>query len=178
VENNKVLNGLFFSIKEKVLKKYFMIIGDVYMKSAVLYFSRSGNSKRVAEKIADRLGVKSIEITDNKSWGGVLGWIKAGYYASFDKSVDIKVNGSIEGIEQFIVVSPTWAGGPALAVRQLLKKIGSDKAYLVMTSDGSDFKNSLEKYEGKIGKLKGYFGIIKRLKNEEVIIEEIIRTVK
>lgn len=148
------------------------------MKSAVLYFTRSGNSKRVAEKIAAGLGVEVIEITDNKNWAGVLGYIKAGYHASFDKSVDIKVNGNIEGVDQYVVVSPTWAGGPAPAVRRFLKGIDSTGAYLVMTSMGSDFKNFLEKYENKIGKLKGFFYIIASQKNEEKCIEEIISKVK
>lgn len=139
---------------------------------------RSGNSKRVAEKIAAGLGVKVIEITDDKDWSGIFGYIKAGYYASFDKSVDIKVDGDIEGVEQFIVVSPTWAGGPVPAVRKFLKGIDSTRAYLVMTSMGSDFKKSLEKYENKIGKLKGFFGIIENQKIEECIQEIINKVVE
>jgi flavodoxin len=178
MERSKASKGLFFYIRVKILEEYFIIIGDVYMKSAVLYFSRSGNSKRIAEKVALGLNISPIEITDDKDWRGVLGYIKAGYYSALNKSVAIKVNETLQGIDQYIVISPVWAGGPAPAVREFLKSLESNKVYLVMTSVSSDFRNSLEKYENKVGKLKGYFGIIKKQNNEDKIIEEIIQKAK
>jgi len=55
------------------------------MNTVVLFFSRTGTSKRVATKIADGLGLKPIEITDDKNWNGILGYIKGGYYSSSNK---------------------------------------------------------------------------------------------
>jgi flavodoxin len=42
------------------------------MELQVVYFTRTGNSKRVAEKIAKKLNVSIIEIKDNKSWKGIF----------------------------------------------------------------------------------------------------------
>ena len=39
------------------------------MTYAVIYFSRTGTSRRIAEKIAKKLSVEPIEVTDNVDWG-------------------------------------------------------------------------------------------------------------
>ena len=48
------------------------------MKSLVVYYSRTGNAKFVAQTIAEQLGSEIEEIKDLKSREGALGWISAG----------------------------------------------------------------------------------------------------
>jgi len=148
------------------------------MKTVVIFFSRTGNSKRVATKIADSLGVNLLQITDDKNWSGIWGYLKGGYYASSNKSVNIKVNGNFEDADQYIVVSPLWAGGPAPSVREFLKKVPTNKVNLVITCKGSNIESALAKYESKVGKMKETFGIVERLNNENQRIEEIIHAFK
>lgn len=148
------------------------------MNKVILFFSRTGNSKRVATKIASGLGLKPIEITDDKNWNGIFGYLKGGYYASTSKSVNIKVNGDYKDADEYIVVSPLWAGGPAPTVREFLKQVQINKVNLVLTCKGSDIESALTKYENKIGKLKSGFGIIERLKDEDKRVEEIIQAFK
>lgn len=148
------------------------------MNTVVLFFSRTGTSKRVATKIADGLKLKPIEITDDKSWNGILGYIKGGYYSSTNKSVNIKVSGDFKDADEYIVVSPLWAGGPAPTVREFLKLVPLNKVNLVLTCKGSNIESALSKYESEVGKLKAGYGIVKRLNNENICIEEIIQAVK
>lgn len=148
------------------------------MKTVVLFFSRTGNSKRVATKIANSLGVKPLEITDDKNWHGIFGYLKGGYYASMNKSVTIKVSGHFEEADQYVVISPLWAGGPAPSAREFLKKVPIDKVNLVITCKGSNIESALAKYERRAGKLKACFGIVERLNNENQRIKEIINAVK
>jgi flavodoxin len=148
------------------------------MKCAVLYFTRTGNSKRVAEKIASEIGVKAIEITDNKNWNGVIGYIKAGFYASANKNVDIKVNDEYKNADQYVVISPVWAGKPTPAIMSFLKLVDSNKVNLVLDCMGSDVNTSFTNYENKFGKLKGKFGIIKKQNDEDKVISEIITIAK
>lgn len=148
------------------------------MSTVVLFFSRTGTSKRVATKIADGLKLKPVEITDDKNWNGVLGYIKGGYYSSTNKSVNIKVNGDFENADEYIVVSPLWAGGPAPTIREFLKQVPLNKVNLVLTCKGSNIDSSLTKYESTVGKLKAGFGIVERLNNENKCIENIIKAVK
>ena len=70
------------------------------IKTAVLFFSRTGTSERIATKIADGLELSPIRITDDKNWNGILGFIKGGYYASTNKSVNIKVNDECKDLDQ------------------------------------------------------------------------------
>lgn len=148
------------------------------MKTVVLFFTRTGNSKRVATKISNNLGVPSLEITDDKNWHGIWGYLKGGYYASTNKSVNINVSGDFEKADQYVVVSPLWAGGPSPSIREFLKKVPKEKVNLVITCKGSDVESALVKYESKEGKLRACFGIVERLNNENQRIEEIINAVK
>ena len=148
------------------------------MNKVVLFFSRTGNSKRVATKIASGLGLKPIEITDDKNWNGIFGYLKGGYYASANKSVNIIVNGDYKGADEYIIVSPLWAGGPAPTVREFLKQVPINKVNLVLTCKGSNIESAFTKYENKVGKLKSRFGIVERLKDEDTRVEDIIQSFK
>lgn len=152
--------------------------GADYMNTVVLFFSRTGTSKRVAIKIATSLGLTPLEITDDKNWNGVFGYLRGGYYASSNKSVNIKVNGDFKAADEYIVVSPLWAGGPAPSVREFLKQVPISKVNLILTCKGSDIESALTKYEDKVGKLKAGFGIVQRFKDEDKRIQEIIQAVK
>ena len=147
------------------------------MKCAVLYFTRTGNSKKIAEKIASEIGVKAIQINDNRNWNGVLGYIKAGFYSSTNKNISITINDEYKNADQYIVISPVWAGKPAPAVHTFLKQVGVNKVNLVLDCLGSDTNASFTNYESKFGKLKGKFGIVKKLNNEDQVISNIVKTV-
>jgi len=111
------------------------------MKYIVVYFTRTNTSKRIAEKISNKLSCEVVQITDNLNWSGILGFFKAGYYSSKDKPVDIEVSGNTDGVDEYIVVAPLWAGGLAPAARTFLKTIPVDKVHLVVTSIGNHVNN-------------------------------------
>ena len=136
------------------------------MNYKVVYFTRTGTSKKVAEKIANKLSCKVIEITDNMNWKGIFGFIKGGYYSSRNKAVDVNINGNIDNTDEFILVSPLWAGGLAPASRGFLKKIPADKIHLVVTSNGSNLKNR--------SGFKSISDIVRSKKNEDIIINGLV----
>jgi hypothetical protein len=149
------------------------------MKYSVIFFSRTGNSRRVAEKISKGIGVKPVEIIQKSpNFKGLLGYLKAGYYSSRNKSVKIMLNGNYKEADSYIVVSPLWAGKPANAVVEFLKLVPSDKVTLVLTCIGSDTDKVVNDYEFKNGKFKSHYGIVKRLKNEEKVIDEVLKNLK
>lgn len=138
------------------------------MNYKVVYFTRTGTSKRVAEKIATKLSCKAIQITDNMNWGGIAGFIKGGYYASRNRSVDITIHGNVDGIEELIVVTPLWAGGAAPAIKAFLKTYSLDKIHLVVTSNGSKLGN-------RAG-FKSVDDIVKTKNNEDAIINDLVKS--
>lgn len=136
------------------------------MKYKVVYFTRTGISKRVADKIANKLSCTAIQITDNMNWKGIFGFIKGGFYAFTNKDVDIKINENIDTADELIVVSPLWAGKVAPAISTFLKTIPLEKIHLVVTSGGSNIKNR--------SGFKSVSDIAKTENKEDVIINDLV----
>ncbi len=138
------------------------------MKYIVVFFTRTNTSKRIAEKISNKLSCEVIQITDDINWKGVLGFIKAGYYSSMNKHVEIRVHGNFDAVDEYIVVAPLWAGGLAPTARTFLKTIPIDKVHLVVTSIGNHVKNR--------SGYKSVRDITKITSNEEMIIDNLVNS--
>ena len=136
------------------------------MKYGVVYFTRTNNCKRIAEKIASMLPCEIAQITDDMNWHGIAGFFRAGYYSSNDKEVDIHIPDSIAKAEEYIVVTPLWAGGIAPAARTFLKTIPTDKVHLVVASIGNHVKNR--------SGFKSVSDITKITHNEGAVIEKLV----
>ena len=63
------------------------------MKVLVVYYSRTGNTRFVAEAVAQSLKADIEEIRDRKNRMGIFGFLRCGYEAIFKKLTDIEVSG-------------------------------------------------------------------------------------
>lgn len=140
------------------------------MNYKVVYFTRTGNNKRIAEKISKILLINTIEITDNKNWDGILGFIKGGFYSSSNKEVEIEVHGKIDNTDEIILIAPLWADKICPAVREFLKNRTLYNIHLVISSNGSNLKERLP--------FKSINEIIRSKKNEDEVIENLIKNLK
>ena len=111
------------------------------MAYKVVFYSRSGYSRKIAEQLATGLGCECLEITDGRDWRGMVGLIRAGYYSSTGKDVTITVHGSILPDDDVIAVSPVWAGKVMPAIRMFLKDHPRDKVRYVATSNGTGLRD-------------------------------------
>jgi hypothetical protein len=137
-------------------------------KYGVIYYTRTNNSKRVAEKISNKLSCDLIQITDNINWKGLVGYLKAGFYSMTNRHVDIEFLGNVDGVEEYIIVGPLWAGGLASALRTLLNQLPRNKVHLVVTSIDSQVKDR-----------SGYLSvhdITKKSGNEDLVIEGLVNS--
>jgi hypothetical protein len=132
----------------------------------VIFYTRTDNSRRVAEKIASQLSCELIQITDALNWKGLVGYLKAGFYSMTDKHVDIQLQGNLDNVEEKIVVGPLWAGGLAPALRTLLNMLPRDKVHLVVTSIESHV-------EDRSGFLSVH-DITSRTDNEDFVIKSLV----
>lgn len=137
------------------------------MNYKIVYFTRTGTSKRIAEKIAEKLSCDIIEVTDNINWKGILGFLKGGYYSSKNKEVKIKVSKDINVDDELIVVTPLWAGYICPAMRTFLKSIKLDNVHLIVTSNGSKLKDRVY--------YKSINDIVKSKNNEDKVISDFIK---
>ena len=147
------------------------------MRKLVAYYSRTGNTKFVAEKIADQLNAETCEVIDKKNRKGKLIFLTGGYAALREKLTDIEVTKTIDDFDFIIVGSPVWAGKIAPAIRTFLAKNDfSDKQVAFFVTMGGDkpekaLKNMKEAIAPTIPVEE--LGIINALKNPEEIEEQI-----
>lgn len=140
------------------------------MDYCVVYFTRTYVSKRVAQKIAEKLSCPMVQITDHKNWSGLFGYIKAGFYSTINKEMKIELLGDPGQPDAYIVVTPLWAGGIAPAGKAFLKTVSPDKVHLVVTSLGSQ----VEEREGFLS----VSDVIDQQHNEDQVISDLLKRIK
>ncbi len=98
-------------------------------KAVVVYATRTGNSRILAERIALGLGAKAFLIEDKVSRNGPLGYLRAGYQASARKASPIGDPGVDLGTaDTVVIVQPIWASGVLPPVRSWLAAHASELA--------------------------------------------------
>jgi flavodoxin len=91
------------------------------MRALVVFYSRAGNTKRVAEVIAESLKADIEEIKDARSRSGFLGFLRSGYEALAGKLADIQQ--AIRKPDEYDLVligSPIWVGRLSSPIRAYL----------------------------------------------------------
>lgn len=112
------------------------------MSVEVLYYSRTGNSKKVAELIGEELGVNPIRIVSDMSWKGFFGYMKAGYYSMSKKTVPIQLERQPSKDSEIILVAPLWAGDIAVEASTYVKENEGLSIHMVVLSQSSDLKHN------------------------------------
>jgi flavodoxin len=95
----------------------------VFTKVLIIYYSRTGNTRFVAEKIAGKLKADIEEVIDRKNRRGTIGWIRAGMDATRRKETEIEET-KHSPLEYDLVVlgSPVWNKKIPPAMRTYINK--------------------------------------------------------
>jgi flavodoxin len=127
------------------------------MKSLIVYYSRSGNTRFVAEKISQEIGGDIEEIIDKKRRKGPLGFVIGGFDATRGRVTKIaEIKKSPRDYDLIVVGTPMWNKRITPAVRTYLKNnnFSEKKVALFSTSLGSQsdrvFKTLKEIMQGCI----------------------------
>lgn len=92
-----------------------------------IYYSRSGNTRKAMEEIAEALGAELVEITDGVDRSGTSGWLRSGMDAMRKTTEPVKPFETERPLQDYrlvIVGSPVWAGRCSSVARSFLKKYG------------------------------------------------------
>ena len=110
------------------------------MKTLVIYYTRSGNAKFMAETIAAELGADIEEVIDLKNRQGKLAFLPAGRDAMRGKETEIaQTKRTPADYDLIIIGQPVWAGSPTPAIRTYMNKNDlSGKKVALFFSDSSD----------------------------------------
>jgi flavodoxin len=108
------------------------------LKSLVVYYSRTGNARFVAETIAAEIGADVEEVVDLKKRSGPIGYLSGGSEARRGKETEIApTKKSPADYDLVIVGTPIWASRPSPAILTYLKKNDlSGKKVAVFFSQG------------------------------------------
>jgi flavodoxin len=118
------------------------------MKSLVIYYSKTGNTKAVAEAIAQELGADTEEIREA---GRRRGNVRSAFDAIFRRMPAIQaMSHSLSDYDLVVVGTPIWAQGPAPAVQVFLSSadLQGKSVALFCTMGGMGDKRTFAKMEG------------------------------
>jgi flavodoxin len=88
------------------------------MKILVLYYTRSGRSRKVAENIAQGLKADIEEIVPLKGYKGLFGFIRGGFQATRGKTPAIKpLDKNLAAYDLIIFGTPIWGSRMASPLR-------------------------------------------------------------
>ena len=109
------------------------------MKTLLVCYTRTGNSKFAAETIAAELGADMEEVVDLKNRKGRLAFLSAGRDAMQGKLTEIEqTTKNPLDYDLIVIAQPVWAGSPTPAIRTYLKKNDlSGKKLALFFSDSS-----------------------------------------
>jgi len=121
----------------------------------VVYYSRTGSTRKVAEYITKQLGADMEAIIDMKKRSGVGGFVLGGRDALGRKETkisEIKIDPS--NYELVIIGSPIWAGNMPPAIRTYLNKYKANinSVAFFATSGGLSQVKIFEEVKSLLGK--------------------------
>ena len=151
-------------------------------KSLVCYFSATGTTKNVAEKIKEVLNCDLFEIEPIKKYTtNDLDWTNKESRSSLEMSNDIKPgiknNVNIKDYNNIIIGFPVWWYKEPTIIDEFIEKnnLESKNIYIFITSGGSSVSGSLENLKNKYNNLNFISG--KRF-DVNIIKEEILNWIK
>lgn len=92
------------------------------MKTLVVYYSRTNNTKKIAKEIASKLKCDIEELVDLKSRKGVIGYIRGGHEAMVKIHTELwDLKHDPSKYDLIIIGTPVWAGTVTPAVRTFIR---------------------------------------------------------
>ena len=102
-----------------------------------IYYSRTGNTKKVMKAIASEMDAELVELTDGIERSGLRGWLRSGLDAvkkDCPEAAAIETERKLENYRLVIIGTPVWAGRCSSVVRSFLRQYGKklrQAAYLI-----------------------------------------------
>lgn len=139
------------------------------MRVLVVYYSRTGNTKKVAEVISKTLKADLDEVVDLKNRRWLAGWIGGGRAAATKKLTEIKFKKDPSKYDLVVIGTPVWAGNMVPAVRTYLTKHKLRKVAFFATFGGREDK-TFEEMEKISSKPVAVYGVKGKKEKERDIV--------
>jgi flavodoxin len=122
------------------------------MRILVAYYSRTGNTQFVAEKIAEQLSAETCEVIDKKSRKGKLAFVTGGYESRRKKLTEIEVFKTVDHYDLIIIGSPVWSDGITPAIRTFIEEneFSGKQVAIFVTLKGNNPEKALVNFKEAI----------------------------
>ena len=121
------------------------------MKTLILFYSYSGKTKAIAERLAAAEAADIKEIKDAKPLGKLKAYTAGIIAAGSGKAWQIKpLEVNLEGYDNLILLAPIWAGNPAPAFNSVLGLLPKGKTVAVKMVSMSGKSSCRERLEAAI----------------------------
>ncbi|RAP51998.1 MAG: hypothetical protein BZ138_03975 [Methanosphaera sp. rholeuAM270] len=93
------------------------------MTNLVIYYTRTNNTKLVAQTIKEEIGADLLEIKDKKNRSGPIGYLMGAIDAFRGKTTDINYEDvDLKAYDTIFLGTPVWAAKPAPAIMEFIKE--------------------------------------------------------
>lgn len=149
------------------------------MKTAIVFYSRTRKTAKVAKTLAEKINADIIEITDLKDRMGVINYLSSSLDALRENKTNIKPDPcDLSDYGLIYIGSPTWAAKPAPAIITMIDKCdfkGKDVILFSTMGNSGGLKvveRMREKIEARGGRMVNSFTIKTSSKEIEEIVKE------
>ena len=115
-----------------------------------IYYSRTGNTKRVMETIAKEMDAELLALTDGVERSGLRGWLRSGMDAMRKDCPDVlpfETERKLENYRLVIIGTPVWAGRCSSVIRSFLKNHGREMKRVAYVLTRSSNRRSVSVYD-------------------------------
>ena len=107
------------------------------MTTAILFYSLSGKTKTLAEKIAAEKGADLFEVRELKKRNGFTAFIPGACLAmGCKRSAILPIETNLSSYDEIVIMGPIWAGKPAPAVNSAIDLLPEGKAVTLIYTSG------------------------------------------
>lgn len=142
------------------------------LKSLVVYYSRTGTARWVAETVAAHVGADVEEVVDLKKRGGALGFLSGGSDARRGKETEISpTQKSLAEYDLIIFGTPIWAGRPTPAITTYIKKnsLAGKKVAVFFVQGGKNKSQGVDQMKALLANsdYKGQLSLVNAMKDKD-----------
>lgn len=155
------------------------------MNALVSYYTRTGNTKKVAHLIADELNADIEKIIDKTKRSGIIGWLKAGYHATREKATEIEnIEKDPSKFDLIILGTPNWNTRMSPAIRTYIMNYKEEFKDIAIfcSAKGRGVENVLESMSQLCGRRPlAKMGFLKKDAEEKHLksnVKEFVKNIK
>lgn len=142
------------------------------MKPAIVFVTRTGHCRKLAETAARLAGGRAWEIVDRIDRRGFFGFIRSGRQSTFNMATPIEdPNADLRDIDTLILITPVWAGKLAPPARTWLRahleEIRGTRILLIASNSGGSTARLHRSFEKEFLPIDGLLSVPIQLSEEQ-----------